>query len=60
MEKVDKIKSIYKELELEKVYQEYEESSFQRISKLIDSMDDTLLPKSMFYDFMNRIYKRSV
>lgn len=57
-QKVEIVKELYKDLKIPEKYQEYEESSFDRISKLIENLDEQVLPKSMFYDFMNRIYKR--
>ena len=45
---------MYAELNIEKVYHDYEEASYARISKLIDQIDEKVLPKKMFYDFMNR------
>lgn len=53
-EKVKIVKDVYAELKLEDVYHKYEEDSFARISKLIEEVDDSILPKQMFYDFMNR------
>lgn len=53
-EKVKIIKSLYLDLNLEALYQKYEEDSYSRISKLIEELDDSVLPKQMFYDFMNR------
>jgi hypothetical protein len=39
---------------MEMVYRDYEEASYARISALIEKVDEALLPKKMFYDFMNR------
>jgi len=52
------VKQIYDELHIVEVYQHYEEESYQRISELIEKVNENLLPKDMFYKFMNRIYKR--
>ena len=54
---VRRVKEIYKQLDLEKVYHEYEEESYQKIVGLIDGGSGTL-PKGMFTEFANRIYKR--
>ena len=53
-EKVKKIKSVYLDLKLEELYKKYEEDSYARISQLIEEIDNSVLPKEMFYDFMNR------
>lgn len=54
--KVDKVKQIYKELDLEKVYRDYEQSSFAEIQHMID--DVTAVPQAIFRDFAKRIFKR--
>ena len=53
------VKKVFQELDLEGVYKRYEEESYTRLFSLIEEMDETQLPKSMFYEFMNRIYKRT-
>ncbi|KAJ1334377.1 hypothetical protein BSLG_007532 [Batrachochytrium salamandrivorans] len=58
--KVAVVKAVYKDLEIERVYHEYEEASYKRISALIEAVDDNLIPRDMFVTFMNRIYKRKV
>ncbi|EGF78709.1 hypothetical protein BATDEDRAFT_17386 [Batrachochytrium dendrobatidis JAM81] len=54
------VKNVYKELEIERIYHEYEEESYKRISVLIEKIEDGLIPRDMFVTFMNRIYKRKV
>ncbi|KAH9489224.1 hypothetical protein Btru_058820 [Bulinus truncatus] len=56
-EAVDKVKNIYEELNLESLYKEFEESSYNKITSLIDTLD-VKVPKSIFHDFVNKIYKR--
>ena len=56
---VEAVKKVYHELNMEQIYREYEENSYKRISALIDQIDESILPKSMFVKFMNRIYKRN-
>jgi farnesyl diphosphate synthase len=53
------VKDLFAELKLEEVYKKYEEESYIRINALIQKIDDTVIPKEMFIDFMNRIYKRN-
>ncbi|XP_074617541.1 farnesyl pyrophosphate synthase-like isoform X2 [Acropora palmata] len=53
----DKVKKLYNELELKKLYQEYEEESYQQILQLIARKSENL-PKEMFLEFVKKIYKR--
>ncbi len=48
------VKSVYSQLKIDEVYKAYEDESFARISGLIETLDDKVLPETMFYDFMNR------
>ncbi|KAJ3204853.1 Farnesyl pyrophosphate synthetase [Dinochytrium kinnereticum] len=57
--KVQVVKNVYKELELETLYKKYEEESYNRLHDLISKLDITVLPQEMFVTFLNRIYKRS-
>ncbi|TPX57147.1 hypothetical protein PhCBS80983_g04020 [Powellomyces hirtus] len=59
-ENVKVVKSIYEELQIADIYHAYEEASYERISELIEQIDETLIPREMFVVFMNRIYKRKV
>ena len=54
---VQKVKELYKELDLETVFHEYEEESYHRLVQLINTASTTL-PKGMFLEFADRIYKR--
>ncbi|CAB4482759.1 farnesyl pyrophosphate synthase [Rhizophagus irregularis] len=53
------VKQIYKDLEIEKLYKEYEEQSYSRLNDLILQLDDSLIKRQVFYTFMDRIYKRT-
>ncbi|RIA84110.1 farnesyl pyrophosphate synthase [Glomus cerebriforme] len=53
------IKQIYKDLEIEKLYKEYEEQSYIRLNDLILQTDDSLIKRQVFNAFMNKIYKRT-
>lgn len=44
---------------MEQVYRRYEDESYKRITLLIQNLDDTIIPRKMFVDFMDRIYKRN-
>ena len=55
-----RVKELYKELNIEKVYTDHEESSYQTLMKVIDEQAAAVsLPKGMFVEFANRIYKRN-
>ena len=54
---VQKVKEVYESLKLRHLYSEYEEQSYQSISKLIDQHSH-MLPASIFLELRDRIYKR--
>lgn len=56
-ESVSQVKQVYNDLNLEKAFLDYEESSYNDLMALIEAESGTL-PKGMFVDFANRIYKR--
>ena len=55
--KVAKVKALYKELDLVKVFETYEEDSYQRIQTQLDKV--TLMPRDVFELLLKKIYKRS-
>lgn len=55
--KVAKVKAVYKEMEMEKIFAEYEENSYSRIKDMLAKV--TLMPKDVFELLLNKIYKRS-
>lgn len=55
--KVQNVKALYEQLDLQTVYQNYEEDSFASLMKLIDENCDSL-PKEVFTSFAYKIYKR--
>lgn len=52
---VDKVKAIYKELNMEKVYHDYEDESFAKLTALIGQHAGNI-PKKVFTDFAAKIY----
>nr|XP_060614130.1 farnesyl pyrophosphate synthase [Anolis sagrei ordinatus] len=56
-EKVERVKQLYEELDLKTVYQNYEESSYQRLLGLI-SQHAIRLPGQIFLGLAQLIYKR--
>ena len=57
-EKVAKVKALYADLELERVFKEYEEESYKSICAAIDEVDTSLMPKEVFTFLLKKIYKR--
>lgn len=56
-EKVAVVKGIYNDMNLKKVYADYEESSYQELCQLIEKLSGSL-PKDIFFKFAQKIYKR--
>jgi farnesyl diphosphate synthase len=56
--KVQRVKALYRELDLESLYKKYEEASYAEIMALKSSVDG-LLPWSIFEIFLSKVYKRS-
>ncbi|KAK1149063.1 Farnesyl pyrophosphate synthetase [Aspergillus melleus] len=55
-----KVKQIYKDLDLEKVYREYEEATVADLRSKIAAVDESEgLKKEVFETFVSKIYKRS-
>ncbi|EDQ91435.1 uncharacterized protein MONBRDRAFT_6210 [Monosiga brevicollis MX1] len=52
-----RVKELYKELNLEKVYKDYEEQHYHKLMGMIDEKAGQL-PKAIFTDFAAKIYKR--
>lgn len=53
------IKQMYKDLNLEKLYQEYEQKSYDEIMAMKPAVEDANLPWSVFEVFLKKVYKRS-
>ncbi|GKY94533.1 hypothetical protein MPSEU_000419000 [Mayamaea pseudoterrestris] len=54
---VGRVKQLYKELELERTFHEYEEQSYAQIQTHLETV--TLVPRQVFDLFLQKIYKRS-
>lgn len=54
---VARVKEVYRDLDLERVFKEYEAESHTRLSEMIHSQ--TMLPAEVFVGLLNKIYKRS-
>lgn len=55
--KVSNVKDLYNELELVKVFEDYEEASYKIIQEALDKV--TLMPRDVFELLLKKIYKRS-
>ena len=56
-DKVEKVKTLYREMDLPRVYAEYEESSYRDLLSLINISSGSL-PPGVFTAFAQKIYKR--
>lgn len=54
---VQRVKAVYAELDMEKIYRDYEDESYTRLLTLIDNHAGAL-PRQIFTDFAAKIYKR--
>ena len=54
---VQKVKDVYRALQLPKVYSDYEQSSFTSLLAVIDECSASL-PRDMFLAYAQKIYKR--
>ena len=57
-EKVAKVKGVFSEIDMKKVFHDYEEQSYEELSDLIEKLSGDL-PKDMFTAFAKKIYKRN-
>lgn len=56
----ERVKVVFRELEIEQVYREYEEKRVQEIRALIAGVDESQgLKREVFESFLGKIYKRS-
>jgi len=55
---VAKVKQLYNEMNISKVFRDYEEQSYSEIKKLISSVH--IMPTSLFTDLLAQIYKRKL
>jgi len=55
--KVAKVKALYKEMNLSKIFEEYEEESYKQIQAKLDQV--TTMPRDVFELFLKKIYKRT-
>lgn len=56
--KVAKVKEVYKQIDMEKVYKQYEEESYQKLVSQIQNSKH--LPKDVYFRLLEKIYKRKL
>ncbi|CAN0143490.1 unnamed protein product [Ascophyllum nodosum] len=56
-DKIERVKALYRDLDLESVYYKYEEETHKQIKDLISKVDH--IPHEVFHQFVDKIYKRS-
>lgn len=59
-EAVKRVKAIYRDLGLEKVYRDYEEKSYQEITQLIEQLSRSHnIPPKIFESYLGKLYRRN-
>lgn len=58
-EKIETIKVIYRELDLETVFKKYEEESYTRLTAMIGAFDGSQVPHEVFTSMLAKVYKRT-
>ena len=58
-EKIESIKAIYRDLDLETVFKTYEEESYVKLSAMIEAFDSTQVPHDVFTSMLSKVYKRT-
>ena len=57
-EKTEEVKKIFNELNLQSVFEKFEVEQYENICSDINNYDDDGIPKSIFLNLLNKIYKR--
>ncbi|KAI8322663.1 farnesyl pyrophosphate synthase [Martensiomyces pterosporus] len=58
-EHAQRVKELYKEMDIEKVYRDYEDAAIAGLQKKISEVDETLVPREVFTAFLNKVAKRT-
>ncbi|XP_065901608.1 farnesyl pyrophosphate synthase-like [Dysidea avara] len=56
---VEKVKELYEVMNIKQLYFDYEDNSYQKLSKLVDQCGQWL-PPDLFLEYMEKLYKRNV
>jgi farnesyl diphosphate synthase len=57
MKKVEKVKKLFRDINIEKIFHAYEEDSYAKIQALLKDVKD--MPTEIFEFLLRKIYKRS-
>lgn len=57
-ESVFRVKAIYNELDIDGLFKRFEKDQFDEICALVETIDDKLLSKDVFYGLLSMIYQR--
>ncbi len=57
---MSRVRCVFDDLGVLEAYMVYEEESYRKIERLIESDDGSLLPKEIFSAFLRKIYKRNI
>lgn len=55
---IDRVKEVYRELQMEKRFRKYEDESYAQIRAEIESFESGRVPQKVFLDLLQKIYKR--
>ena len=55
---IERVKQVYNELSLENHFRDYEEKSYVEIRAEIEAIDESHVPRKVFVDLLEKIYKR--
>ncbi|KAJ1965143.1 Farnesyl pyrophosphate synthetase, partial [Dispira parvispora] len=58
-EDVAAVKAVYQDLQIDRLFHEYETESYKHINQMIQESDNGLVPHQIFRDFMAKVYKRT-
>ena len=54
------IKNLYNELNLTKVFEDYEEKSYKKLVEMIGEINESIVPQEVFQQLLKKIYKRKL
>ncbi|KAJ1924050.1 Farnesyl pyrophosphate synthetase, partial [Coemansia sp. S17] len=54
-----RVKDLYVELDIENVYRAYEDKSIAEIQDKISKVDESVVPRQVFTEFLNKVAKRT-
>ncbi|KAJ2081894.1 Farnesyl pyrophosphate synthetase [Coemansia sp. RSA 988] len=58
-EHAQRVKQLYRDLDIEGVYRKYEDKAIAEIQDKISKVDDALVPREVFTAFLNKVAKRT-